>query len=1011
MFKLLADNIHKPIVDDRCYRLIRLSNGLKALLIHDPSADKSAAGLDVFAGASKDNTYKVPGLAHFCEHLLFMGTKKYPKENDYAAYLSDHGGHSNAFTAFEHTNYYFEINSDYLEGALDRFAQFFIDPLFSESCKDREIKAVDSENKKNLQNDLWRFYQLEKSTANPTHPYNHFSTGNIKTLGTEPLEKGWNVRDILMKYHEDCYSSNIMNLVVLGKESLDDLSDLVTEKFSDIKNKDLPPKPQYDGVIYTKDQLKKQITAKSIMDMNKLEFTFMIPNDQDENWQYLPGGYYSHLIGHESKGSIYYHLNELGLVNSLSCGSTKVCSGSSLFMIECELTELGLKNYKQVGTHIFEYLKMLKSEGPQEWVFNEIKQMNEINFKFKQKENAAKTVSRLSNSLYKFDFIPPELIFDYHTKIQFNADLIEEYGNYLNIDNARVHLSSKSFDGLELKEKWYGTEYEYKDLEESFVDGVKSCKLNENFHLPMKNKFIPENFDIYNKPRETPLKKPFLIKNDNKFQVWFKQDDQFKVPKVVLHLFLHLPNSNYDIVSSIRSQLYSELLDDELNDLSYYASMVGLSFHINQWRDGILIKLSGYNDKLFVLLQEILGKIFAFKPTKNKFELVKNKLLQDFGNFGYQVPYMQINSDFLTMLNEKTYLFSEKVPVLESIQFEDNAAFIEKLFETIFVESSLVGNLNVDQVDSYTELLSKSFASFKPIAESIEEIEKAIKLQSHVTDESVVANLDLQDPDNVNSSIEYFIKLGSPVDYESRSLVDLLSTILHEPCFNQLRTKEQLGYVVFSGIKLVRNYMGYRVLIQSERSAPYLRSRIENFLSMMSQKLQDLTEEEFENYKKTLIDKKLTKLKNLNEESGRFWNAITDGYLDFTLHEKLTNNIREIKKEQLIEFYNQFINPESKNPRYILYLNSQKAKFIALKTILKEQDIEIDDDLIVKNQDNLEALVDKDQIAIVQQKLDEMFPKYDDKEIAFKDFKKYQKAGVPQSVEPLSNFYYKELHL
>jgi insulysin len=73
-----------------------------------------------------------------------MGTEKYPKENDYNQYLAEHSGHSNAFTGMENTNYYFEVAQEWLEGALDRFAQFFISPLFSDSCTERELKAVDS---------------------------------------------------------------------------------------------------------------------------------------------------------------------------------------------------------------------------------------------------------------------------------------------------------------------------------------------------------------------------------------------------------------------------------------------------------------------------------------------------------------------------------------------------------------------------------------------------------------------------------------------------------------------------------------------------------------------------------------------------------------------------------------------------------------------------------------------------------------------------------------------------
>ena len=60
---------------------------------------------------------------------------------------------------------------------VSRFAQFFLEPLFTESATEREINAVNSENDKNLQSDSWRFYQLDKSLANPDHDYSKFGTG------------------------------------------------------------------------------------------------------------------------------------------------------------------------------------------------------------------------------------------------------------------------------------------------------------------------------------------------------------------------------------------------------------------------------------------------------------------------------------------------------------------------------------------------------------------------------------------------------------------------------------------------------------------------------------------------------------------------------------------------------------------------------------------------------------------------------------------------------------------
>lgn len=73
----------------------------------------------LFSGSLSDPP-NISGLAHFCEHMLFLGTEKYPKENEYSQFLSEHAGSSNAFTSGEHTNYYFDVSHEHLQGALDR---------------------------------------------------------------------------------------------------------------------------------------------------------------------------------------------------------------------------------------------------------------------------------------------------------------------------------------------------------------------------------------------------------------------------------------------------------------------------------------------------------------------------------------------------------------------------------------------------------------------------------------------------------------------------------------------------------------------------------------------------------------------------------------------------------------------------------------------------------------------------------------------------------------------------
>lgn len=159
----------------------------------------------------------LPGLAHFCEHMLFLGTQKYPQENEYNMYLSQNSGSCNALTHMDHTNYYFDVHPEKLEGALDRFAQFFIAPLFTEALTELELNAIHLEHEKNLATDTWRIDQLEKSSADPNHPFSKFGTGNKQTLDFIPKKKGINVRQKLLEFHENFYSANIMALCVLGK--------------------------------------------------------------------------------------------------------------------------------------------------------------------------------------------------------------------------------------------------------------------------------------------------------------------------------------------------------------------------------------------------------------------------------------------------------------------------------------------------------------------------------------------------------------------------------------------------------------------------------------------------------------------------------------------------------------------------------------------------------------------------------------------------------------------------
>ncbi|VVC24105.1 Metalloenzyme, LuxS/M16 peptidase-like,Peptidase M16, N-terminal,Peptidase M16, zinc-binding site [Cinara cedri] len=176
--KRCINNIEKPINDSRIYRGLVLKNGLTTLLISDLDTEQSVASLVVAVGSLSEPKY-LPGLAHFCEHLLSMGTKKYPEENEFTRFLDQNNGTYNAYTSTDHTNHFFSINTESLKPSLDRFAQFFIEPLFTMDAIKREINVINSEHENNIANDRWRLAQLESNSADPNHSFYQFATGKL----------------------------------------------------------------------------------------------------------------------------------------------------------------------------------------------------------------------------------------------------------------------------------------------------------------------------------------------------------------------------------------------------------------------------------------------------------------------------------------------------------------------------------------------------------------------------------------------------------------------------------------------------------------------------------------------------------------------------------------------------------------------------------------------------------------------------------------------------------------
>ena len=219
----------------------------------DDGLRKAAAAIIIGAGSFHDPPY-AQGLAHYLEHMLFMGSTKYPIENQYDSFLSKHSGSDNAYTECEHTVYYLEVCQEKIFESMDMLAWFFREPLMKNDAVERELKSIESEFQLSKNSDECRMQQLfchesmmiatansssnssSSSSINATrrHPFSNFSWGNIQSLQDIPQRNNIDMMKELRKFFDCHYYAQNMSLVVVGGYSLDKLQKHVIESFSAI---------------------------------------------------------------------------------------------------------------------------------------------------------------------------------------------------------------------------------------------------------------------------------------------------------------------------------------------------------------------------------------------------------------------------------------------------------------------------------------------------------------------------------------------------------------------------------------------------------------------------------------------------------------------------------------------------------------------------------------------------------------------------------------------------------
>nr|WP_285817649.1 insulinase family protein [Echinimonas agarilytica] len=852
-------------------------------MISDPQSEQGAAAMAVNVGQFDDPTER-PGMAHFLEHMLFLGTENFPKAGEYAAYIQRNGGNHNAWTGTEHTCFFFDVQAPAFGEGLQRFSQFFVCPLFNHDCIDKERNAIESEFQMKVNDDTRRIYQAHKETVNPEHPFSRFSVGNLQTLNDSENT----LRDEVMSFYQQQYDAKRMTLCVLAPMDLDDLQEGIEFLFSSIKtgtNIERLTLPE----LYLPEHLQINIDVKPLKSMRRAMISFPLP-PQAQNYLTKPVALMSHLLGYEGQRSLFAGLKDQGLINTLTAGGGIKGSNYHDFNVSLNFTELGWKHQNKVIEALFGYQKLIRQQGIEEWRYLEKQRLYQQAFEFSQPSSALDTVSHLVMNMQKY--AAEDYIFGDYAMTEFNGDQIIDLSQRLTPDSmrvTRVHQDVKT----DQVSSWYNTPYRVSQIDSSNLNQWNTLQISDqSWQLPPANPFIQETLKARELDRSQP--KPRLLVKRPGLKMWHGQSKSFHQPKGHLYIASDSPLVDAQPEHRAWTKLYVDMLYDELSEITYQAETAGIGYELFSHSTGVSLHLGGFTGRQSFLLELIFEQFRNPKLSKSRFIEIQSQLLRNIKNQANTGP---LNRLFATLSNlvQPASLTPEKMAYhIENTSHDDILEFSSTWRKTIALEVLAYGD--------YTEWEARSLAdqmSSQVFREGVPYNTPAKQIASIAGFGQLNHRIDNQHQD---SALVIYYQSQHATPYRT-ALYALTNQLMSATFFNELRTRQQFGYSVGTGYMPLASYPGLLFYVQSNVAGPTaIIDAIDDFIQQFPLVLLELNEESWQQTKQSLMAQIMDKDRSLQEKSKRFWVSIGNGDLKFDQRERIIEELKQISRADVLKF-------------------------------------------------------------------------------------------------------------
>ena len=956
-------DIDKPNNDPKIYKYLPelLPNAPPIVVVQDPGAQLTGFAIGVSAGSYYD-PMDFPGLAHFTEHMLFLGTEKYPGPTAFDEFISSHGGSSNAFTDSERTVYYNTIDSEAFTEGFSRFIEFFTRPTFNATYVAKEVNAVDSEHDMHINDPNWRMFSAISSLTLP--PTNHYSTGDSSTLlgaGVDSLEAA------VRTYFANNYCFNRLSIAIVSPLAVSDQVEIVRDVFSSIST----PIPQNCRTATNFTRVSPELFEAGglpvpVANRHKLIYSEGPTGTQPVLWLAFPFravatrneagkhpfGIIDTVLTHNGEFSLKRQLIASGLITSMSFLSDDTSAGSIAY-IAFDVPSTAKDRVDELVATTFAFLeKMRANNGIPKVYMDKLQKVREALFYSNAESHSivneapmrlAKyfasqlvTASRTRGDVEKMNAKAVNLISENERILEVDEKLVNELLGELVEDNAVIMFHDPGYDKTnppdwvkefsgnyskqpEITDAHYGFKFVVSDISKPLADAmlVKNMVVVKDVTVmpPAIGKLV-----ISGQPRSdaaSVMKPPVKLVAEPGMEIWYKSSQLAKgLPKTWLWASVRPAAVAVSSISPEELQFNGEMLVDcvtfELRSRVADFILAGYDFVINWMYAGYFeVKVYGWENRISELMKIVVAELSA--PKLTHFDLI----------LAEKIDAMTRSRDLAELAGEAVNSLVVGAPTRDDIKNYLNTyspskslldAWNKAVFKSAYFSVYIAGSAS-SYTDTNATTLGRSFVESFGKKSVLADRKSAVFFSAGPRfSKPVQVRMVNPTADDPNSVLLYALTYGTDMSSKDRVVSGLLASILSPLIFRFIRTEHQMGYIASGKVGVYPGPAGsvqLRVFIQGNVADPDLmEARLEELFATVPNLLEKISLDEIQERAEGVSAGLEENPTSAHAEVSQFWQSVHDESECFDRAENQANYLHKTDpatlRSGLVNVFNAF---------------------------------------------------------------------------------------------------------